>query len=63
MPNMITVSNIADRKASLQRVAMSTTGYSASRLLQMKIRFNSTPSSLANQTMSDNKPGGEASTH
>ncbi|MEH2388388.1 MAG: hypothetical protein V7K14_21980 [Nostoc sp.] len=27
MPNMITVSNIADRKASSQRAVMSTTGY------------------------------------
>ncbi|MEH1934360.1 MAG: hypothetical protein V7L14_11690 [Nostoc sp.] len=27
MPNMIAVSNIADRKANSQRAAMSTTGY------------------------------------
>ncbi|MEH2025224.1 hypothetical protein [Nostoc sp.] len=62
MPNTIFLSNTADAKAGLQRAAMSTTGYSASRLLNMKIRFNSTPSSLANQMMSDNKSGGEAST-
>ncbi|MBN3895720.1 MAG: hypothetical protein HWQ41_10745 [Nostoc sp. NOS(2021)] len=27
MPNIITVSNIADRKANSQRASMSTTGY------------------------------------
>ncbi|MEH2104864.1 hypothetical protein [Nostoc sp.] len=62
MPNTIAVSNIADGKTGSQRAAMSTTGYSASRLLQMKIGFNSTPSSLANQMISDHKPGGEVST-
>ncbi|MEH1772485.1 hypothetical protein [Nostoc sp.] len=64
MPNTIAVSNIADVKTGSQRAAMSTTGYSASRLLlQMKIGFNSTPSSLANQMISDHKPGGEVSTY